>query len=275
MKNLLIGLNILLAVILLYGLSKQFTMPAVEVKDVKAEVATKKVDSITPLELIPESEQLLKIGTNNIFDTSKVASAFPQRGGSSTLKLVGISRVGDTAGAVILQSSNNRNNNRNPFQRPTGETTEEADYSFKQFIRLGETNSTGYTLAEVNSNSVILTRGGERLELLLQDASENAPQSKNNKKNNQTATRRPDIRDAMGMQMMMNSQMMMMMQRVMNQQQRGANGTISGSRGGSSGGASFGGGGNNNSSSRQTGNSRSTGNKNSKSSKSSKSGSKR
>lgn len=245
MKNLLICINIFLAVALLYGISKQFTMPAVEVDDVKAEVSTvKSSGKSVDVTIFPDAEQLFKIASNNIFDTSKVSGAFSQRS-NATLKLVGISRIGDTAGAVILQTTSSNTNNRNPMQRTTTTTTTaDKDYSFKQFIRLGETNSSGYTLSEIKTKSVVLTRGGERLELALQDASENSPSSTTNSTANQTATPRQNMQDAMNTQMMMNSQMMMMMQRVMNQQSRGTStSTVSGSRGGttSSGGASFGG----------------------------------
>ena len=43
----------------------------------------------------------------------------------------------------------------------------------KQYVRLGETMSNGYTLAEVTRQRAVLVRGNDKLELELQDPSKN------------------------------------------------------------------------------------------------------
>ena len=45
---------------------------------------------------------------------------------------------------------------------------------YKQYVRCGETTSNGYTLVSVTRTSATLTRGSEKVELVLLDASENA-----------------------------------------------------------------------------------------------------
>ena len=49
--------------------------------------------------------------------------------------------------------------------------------TYKQYVRVGETLSNGYKLVEVNRSRVVLTRGSDKLELELADASKNQPQS--------------------------------------------------------------------------------------------------
>jgi len=58
-----------------------------------------------------------------------------------------------------------------------GTTTATQQNTYKQYVRLGETLSNGYKLVEVTRNRVVLTRGGDKLELELADASKNQPQS--------------------------------------------------------------------------------------------------
>ena len=93
--------------------------------------------------------------------------------------------------------------------------------SYKQYVRLGETLSNGYTLAEVNRDSVLLTRGSDKLELELLDASKNAPQTvrRTNRRVNTGTQMLRTLQNMQRMQMFQNMQMMRMMRQNQNRQQ--------------------------------------------------------
>ena len=103
--------------------------------------------------------------------------------------------------------------------------------SYKQYVRLGETLSNGYTLAEVNRDSVLLTRGSDKLELELLDASKNAPQTvrRTNRRVNTGTQMLRTLQNMQRMQMFQNRQMMQMMrqnQARQRQQQPSATGNM-------------------------------------------------
>ena len=86
---------------------------------------------------------------------------------------------------------------------------------YKQYVRLGETLSNGYKLVDVQREQVTLQRGGDKLELVLEEASKNAPQTarRSNRRVN-TATRLlQTMQNMQRMQMFQNFQMMRMMNR--------------------------------------------------------------
>lgn len=91
--------------------------------------------------------------------------------------------------------------------------------SYKQYVRLGETLSNGYTLVEVNRDSVLLTRGSDKLELELLDASKNAPQTARttNRRVNTGTQMLQTLQNMQRMQMFQNMQMMRMMRQNQNQ----------------------------------------------------------
>ena len=93
--------------------------------------------------------------------------------------------------------------------------------SYKQYVRLGETLSNGYTLVEVNRDSVLLTRGSDKLELELLDASKNAPQTvrRSNRRVNTGTQMLQTLQNMQRMQMFQNMQMMRMMRQNQNRQQ--------------------------------------------------------
>lgn len=91
---------------------------------------------------------------------------------------------------------------------------------YKQYVRLGETLSNGYTLTEVNFNKVTLRRGSDKLELELLDASQNAPQTAQNQ-NRRTSRGNQFMQIMQNMQRMQFMQNMQMM-RMMRDNRRGA-----------------------------------------------------
>ena len=75
----------------------------------------------------------------------------------------------------LLQNQNQRRNTGRDGVTADGEmATANASNSNKQYIRVGEALSNGYTLAAVSRTSATLTRNQETIELTMQDASANA-----------------------------------------------------------------------------------------------------
>ena len=139
------------------------------------------------------------------------------RGGRGERRAIGGSRfiqANRNAQGVVQPGQNNNNN------KPV---------VYKQYVRLGETMANGYTLTEVDRNRVVLTRGSDKLELELVDASTNAKKpAQRQKQPNQTQVMQQMLQSMQNMQraqMMQGFQMMRMnqqnMQNQQNQQGRG------------------------------------------------------
>ena len=111
----------------------------------------------------------------------------------------------------------------------------------KQYVRVGETLSNGYTLTEITRTGAVLTRGGDKMELELQDPSKNqstAAATNGNNRNNFLQ----QFQQMQQMQLMQNFQIMRMMRdSTRNNQNQGGGNRGGGSSGNRSGG--FGGGG--------------------------------
>ena len=56
-------------------------------------------------------------------------------------------------------------------------STQNQKNSYRQYVRIGETLSNGYTLVEVSRNRAVLTRGGDRMELEIQESSKGITRS--------------------------------------------------------------------------------------------------
>lgn len=104
---------------------------------------------------------------------------------------------------------------------------------YKQYIRLGETLSNGYKLVDVQREKVTLQRGSDKLELNLEDASKNSPQTVRNQ--NAAAARNRGNTTTRMLQTMQNMQRMQMMQnfQMMQMINNNNNGGIMGAPGGS------------------------------------------
>ncbi|MBQ9338313.1 MAG: hypothetical protein IJS14_13565 [Lentisphaeria bacterium] len=144
---------------------------------------------------------------------------------------------GDGRRQIGGMRSMSMNRNAQGIVQPGQQNNNNTNVTYKQYVRVGETLANGYKLTEVDRNRVILTRGSDRLELELSDASKNAAKS-NQKRNNNN--RQPNQNQVMqqllqGMQNMQRAQMMqgfqMMrmsqqnIQNMQNQQNNGRNGT--------------------------------------------------
>ena len=168
------------------------------------------------------------------------------RNSRTQLTLVGIFRCGKTEGAIIRQ--NNRNRQFNPYiaqmmmqagmgggmgnrggnmgggnrgrlfgggnMGGSGRFTSWSQMSGrnsgadKQYVRVGDTLSNGYTLAEVTRTGATLIRGNDRLELELQDP------SKNRSSGNYQNRRANPTQQFQQAQMFMQGQMMRTMQQM-------------------------------------------------------------
>ncbi|MDR0933177.1 MAG: hypothetical protein LBM70_09200 [Victivallales bacterium] len=98
--------------------------------------------------------------------------------------------------------------------------------ALQQYVRLGETLSNGYTLTEVSRYGAVLTRGGDTMELALQDPSQGLVKSTSTPRAPSAVQQLQQIQQ---MQVWQNFQMMRMLQRP---NQGGNQGGNSGNRGG-------------------------------------------
>ena len=197
MKKLLIGLNCVLALVvcaLIYGNLTASTAPKKSPavpprKNVKRNNDKKTADRKVPVKLTEIDPAVDKIIAADVFNN--VRSPFANiRTSRNDMVLVGVFQTGNVSGAIIKQNS--RGNNFNPYlmqamrmsgARQGGQRGGYTRWSAmsgrggntpqKQYVRLGETMSNGYTLAEVTRQRAVLVRGNDKLELELQDPSKN------------------------------------------------------------------------------------------------------
>jgi hypothetical protein len=129
----------------------------------------------------------------------------------------------------MMSGADNRMRFTSMFRQMSGdvEDADSATTGTKQYVKVGETLASGHTLVEVQRFKVILSRGGSKTELLLEDPSKNQTRS--------SSTRRLSA----GQQFMQNSlnsqrQMMQMMQQMswgMNRAMQNLNRSVSGGGG--------------------------------------------
>ena len=151
-------------------------------------------------------------------------------GGNMTGPRINSGRTEGRGGMMSRQD--NRMRFSSMFRQMAGaeEDTDSATTGTKQYVKVGETLSSGHTLVEVQRFKVVLSRGGTKTELLLEDPSKNQ------------VRRSTYRRMSAGQQFMQNSlnaqrQMMQMMQRMswgMNRAMQNLNSDIN--RGGGNGG---------------------------------------
>ena len=135
----------------------------------------------------------------------------------------------------MMSGADNRMRFTNMFRQMSGEE-EDADSATtgtKQYVKVGETLTSGHTLVEVQRFKVILSRGGSKTELVLEDPSKNQIRRT-------TTTRMSAGQRFLQNQLNSQRQMMQMMQRMswgMNQAMYNLNRNIQRSNGGNGGGA--------------------------------------
>ena len=241
MRKLLITVNVILGAILLWGFSKNIAAhtkksdAAGQLKLLPLPKAAK-TDSAkrqTNAKLADIDESAKKIISHDVFNNVRSPLA-NVRNSRTQLTLVGIFRCGKTEGAIIRQ--NNRNRQFNPYlaqmmmhsgmmNRPGGmmnrgmggnrftswsQVSGRSIGAEKQYVKVGETLSNGYTLAEVTRTGATLIRGNDRIELELQDPSRNR-NSGRTYNNNRGLNSTQQFQQA---QMIMQGQMMRTMQQM-------------------------------------------------------------
>ena len=197
MKKILIGFNCLLAGIVCILAAGNFsgtvstpkkTVPAVKTrKNVKLPDAKKDTPPAAPAELPDLPQAVDKVINADVFNNVRSPLANVRSSRNESLVLVGVFQSGNVSGAIIKQNA--RSNQFNPYlmqaMRMSG-AQQRGGYMrwsamggrpgntpLKQYVRVGETMSNGYTLAEVSRQRAVLVRGNDKLELELQDPSKN------------------------------------------------------------------------------------------------------
>ena len=199
MKKLLIGVNCVLAFLLMlsvWGALSSGNGGKLEVgkkKSVRKNTQTPAVQTTPARFKVPASaEAVTTIINKNVFDPQRTGGTVCR--GATTYQLVGIYKVNNAQGAIILiKGGRNTANNR-------------------QFFRLGDTLPNGYALTSVSGNQAILMRGSSRMTLDLAMASENNTVRRNVRRNTNPMQQMLDLmRRSVGMQQMQQMNLMRMM----------------------------------------------------------------
>lgn len=178
------------------------------------------VKTAGPAKRSPEQLEQI-IVQKNIFNAARCPNArvFGRRSGGNTrlsMTLVGTFTIDKVSGAIILQKQQNQQNrmmmnpwmmrgnwmmNNNRFQNnnnrfrqrfmpgmfpgnQNNNNNNQPSVVYKQYVRVGETMANGYKLDSVTRTSAILTKGSERMELTIVEASKNAGGKSNTSNNN-------------------------------------------------------------------------------------------
>lgn len=171
-----------------------------------------------------KEDQESVIVKQNLFNPERNPNAQNGRGvGQVQLTLVGVSITDKSKGAVILQRSGG---NRRFFPQgftPFGNRPQnQPQQALQQYIRVGEKLANGYELTEVTRTSAVLTLNGNRMELKLQEASKNQPQTRRTVQNRPTTNNLlQQMQNMQRMQMMQNMQMMRMIRQGQGQNTQG------------------------------------------------------
>jgi hypothetical protein len=203
MKIALYLINVILAISIIYQGSKLFTSKSkketTKVKLERKATPKKSVAKVSVKKSAPPVDEVKVITSADIFN-NKRNPAGAGFSGRVELSLVGTFKVGKNEGAIIVQKSNQRNPfmsmmggprlGGTPPMMPQGggfrqrfalNNNNTQNQGTKQYVRVGETLSNGYTLAAITRTSATLTRNGEKMELELQDPSKNQNQNRSNR----------------------------------------------------------------------------------------------
>ncbi|MBQ9088437.1 MAG: hypothetical protein IJY46_06630 [Lentisphaeria bacterium] len=261
MRKLLLTINIVLGVFLLWSFAQNISAQT------KANAKNKLVKPVLPAKAVrseskkksnaPElpslDDAVKKITAQDIFNNVRSPLA-NVRNSRTQLTLVGVFKIGKTEGAIIRQNTSQRQFNPYLAQMMSasgmmnrggmgggnrggmmggGRFTRWSQVAGrnsgaeKQYVKLGETLSNGYTLAEVTRTGVTLIRGNDRIELELQDPSKNRNSGRSNN-NRRSLNSYQQFQQA---QMIMQGQMMRTMQQIQRNIQSGGGNRGGGNRG--------------------------------------------
>ena len=246
MKLLLICFNVVLAVVLGYSVVEYFR-DSKAVEPVRAVAGDRRAVAAKPVvtEVAEDEERTMaeRIVSADIFNSSRLPDAATLHGGRVEMLLVGTFTIGDIKGAVVRQRTITRQ--VNPFMqmmRPAGPQGNDnaaapvgrsslfrqrfsagigmpntSSGALKQYVRVGETISNGYMLAEVSRDRAVFTRGSDRLELEL------LPPSRSAAAGSSSGPRRLNVNQQLQQAQIQTQQMMMRMMMQMQRNQQSGN----------------------------------------------------
>lgn len=197
MKKILIMLNLILAGAVMISVLSNLTLKVKKenegtgkkrtvVSEKRKKTSEEKVETAEKSRLKTPDEAFTVIVEQDVFNQIRSPLA-NMRVGQGDMTLVGV--VADKAAIV---KNNSRNRQFNPYLaqaqrlatsmsgRPAGgrftqwsQMSGRNNAPAQQYVRVGETTSSGYTLAEVSRSRALFVRGNDKLELELQDPSKN------------------------------------------------------------------------------------------------------
>ena len=182
--------------------------------------------------VMSDEEAVRTILSNNIFNITRCPDAIGgMRGGSSSMFLLGVYRIGDKRGAIIQQNTR-QVRSFSPFgPRPQ---TQQRQIKPQQTFMQGDVMDNGYVVSEIYDDRVVLSRNGGKMELRLELASRPLTQARAAAAARAARPTPQQMQQRMQFQQMMMMQQLMQstsaMQRQMSNQNRGGGGNTRSSR---------------------------------------------
>ena len=117
-----------------------------------------------------EIPDIASLWDNNLFSPYRTGDGGPLLGAArpTGMELVGVCSFGDVAGAIMLDKQASAAAPQPGRLRNKGVISQGASATAPRFYKLGEQLENGFTLSEINSDSVVLSRGREQIVLKLE-----------------------------------------------------------------------------------------------------------
>ena len=225
MKVLILAVNLFLAGLLVWEAVRYFDgTPKLAVRtERKKKKTVAGQGSAAPQSEMSAEDAVRTIQQKNIFNITRCPDAIGGRGGSSSLALLGIFRIGDKCGAII-QNSAPRNTSRfgAPWMRQNNQ--QRRQIRPQQTFMQGDVMDNGYIVSEIHDDRVVLTRGGGKLELRLELASRPIAQARAAQAARAARPTAQQMQQRMMGQQMMIMRQLMQSTNAMQQQMRNNNG---------------------------------------------------
>jgi hypothetical protein len=117
-----------------------------------------------------EIPDIASLWDNNLFSPYRTGDGGPLLGAAKPtgMELIGVCSFGDVAGAIMLDRQASVAASQPGRLRNKGVLSQGASATAPRFYKLGEQLENGFTLSEINSDSVVLSRGREQIVLKLE-----------------------------------------------------------------------------------------------------------
>ena len=233
MKILILIVNIILAGVLAWEAVSFFNgTPELAVRTTRTRKNTANAgrNTIAPKKkAMTVDEAVQTIQRKNIFNITRCPDVIGGRGGSSTMALLGIYRIGDRCGAIIQNSSPRQVSRFGPPWMRQAQQARRQIRSQQTFMQ-GDVMENGYIVSEIYDDRVVLTRGGGRLELRLELASRPISQARAAQAARAARPTAQQIQQRMQMQQMQMMRQLMQSTSAMQRQMRSGGGNTRSSR---------------------------------------------